>query len=53
MEALQGRYKLGVISNAFPSMRDALDRLDLSKYFQGIVIFADVGVSKPDPLIYQ
>jgi len=53
LEALQGRYRLGVISNAFPSMRDALERLDLSKYFQGIVISADVGVSKPDPLIYQ
>lgn len=53
LEAVQGRYRLGIISNAFPSMRDALDRLGLSKYFQGITISADVGVSKPDPLIYR
>lgn len=53
LEALQGRYKLGLISNAFPSMREALDRLVLSRYFQGIVISAAVGVGKPDPLIYR
>lgn len=53
LEALQGRYKLGVISNAFPSMWSALDRLGLSRYFQSITISADVGVRKPDPLIYR
>jgi putative hydrolase of the HAD superfamily len=51
--ALQGRYRLGLISNAYPSMREALDHLALSGYFQSIVISAEVGVRKPDPLIYQ
>ena len=53
LEALRGRYKLGVISNAFPSMREALDRLSLSGYFHSIVISAVVGVAKPDPRIYR
>ena len=53
LKALRGRYKLGVISNAFPSMREALDRLALSGYFQSIVISAVVGVAKPDPRIYR
>ena len=53
LQALQGRYKLGLISNAYPSMREALDRLALNGYFQSIVISAEVGVRKPEPLIYQ
>lgn len=53
LEALQGRYKLGLISNADLSMQEVLDHLALSGYFQSIIISAAVGVEKPDPLIYR
>jgi len=53
LKALKGRYKLGVISNAFPSMYEALDFTGLTPYMDSITISAEVGVSKPDPLIYE
>ena len=51
--ALRGRYRLGLISNAFPSLADVMDDLDLARFFDSMVISAWTRIAKPDPLIYQ
>lgn len=53
LEKLYGRYRLGVISNAFPSMDWVFDLLDIRKYFGIIVISSFVGISKPEKGIYE
>jgi len=53
LQAVQGHVRLGVISNAWPSMQEVLDRLGLTPYFDAITLSCAVGVSKPDPRIYQ
>ena len=53
LEGLYGHYKLGVISNAFPSMDWIFDLLDIRKYFDTIILSSKVGTAKPDPVIYQ
>ena len=50
---LVGRVRLGVISNAMPTLDIALDQLDLSKYFEVIINSAVVDAWKPEPRIYQ
>jgi putative hydrolase of the HAD superfamily len=51
--ALRGRYRLGLISNAFPSLVDVMDDLGLTRFFDSVVTSAWARVAKPDPLIYQ
>ncbi len=53
LAALKGRYKLGLISNAWASMRRLMDVLGLTPYFDALVISAEVGVRKPDPQIFR
>jgi putative hydrolase of the HAD superfamily len=53
LENLHGKYRLGVISNAFPSMDWVFDYLDIRKYFESITISSFVGVSKPEKRIYE
>jgi putative hydrolase of the HAD superfamily len=53
LENLQGEYRLGVISNAFPSMDWVFDLLDIRKYFETITISSFVGISKPEKGIYE
>ena len=53
LKLLKPGHKLGLISNAFPSLKELWDVLDLSGYFDSLVISALVGVSKPDPRIYE
>lgn len=53
LESLLGKYKLGVISNAFPSMDWIFDLLDIRKCFNVIILSCEVGKAKPDPLIYK
>lgn len=53
LEYLRPKYKLGVISNAAPSLRtQVLPEVGLLKYFDPIVISGEIGVRKPDPDIY-
>lgn len=49
----QGRVRLGLISNAEPSFREALGTLGLLPYFDEVVLSCEVGLRKPDPAIYQ
>jgi putative hydrolase of the HAD superfamily len=53
LEQLSREYRLGVISNAYPSFVRAFERLDIRRYFQHVVLSADVGVEKPDERIYR
>jgi putative hydrolase of the HAD superfamily len=53
LDDLSRTYKLGVISNALPSMDWVFDTLDIRKYFDSIIISAFAGVSKPDEEIYK
>lgn len=53
LESLQGTYRLGVISNAYPSMDWVFDLLDIRKYFESVIISAFIRVNKPKPAIYE
>jgi putative hydrolase of the HAD superfamily len=48
LEALRPHVRLGILSNAFPSMLDALDRVGLTPYFDDIVLSSTAGIAKPD-----
>jgi putative hydrolase of the HAD superfamily len=53
LSELGQRYRLAVISNAYPSLDWVFDRLDLRRYFAHITLSAFVGCAKPDPRIYH
>lgn len=50
---LSTKYRLGVISNAMPSMDWIFDRLGIRKYFESIILSASVNESKPGETIYN
>lgn len=50
--AAQG-FRMGVISDTFPSLKLTLEAVGLDKYFEVFVCSDQVGVMKPEPLIYQ
>ena len=51
LEQLTGRVRLGLLSNAGPSLREGIS--PLLPLFDDVVISAEVGCRKPDPEIYQ
>jgi HAD superfamily hydrolase (TIGR01549 family) len=53
LEDLNGRYHLAIVANAISDVsRLALQKLDVAKYFDYIVLSRDLGVRKPDPEIF-
>lgn len=52
LEMLHGKYKLGIISNASPSLMWSLEAFKLKKYFDAILLSAVEGSSKPRKDIY-
>ncbi len=50
---LRPRYKTGVISNAWPDMREYMVENKFDDAFDAIVISAEVGVMKPELKIYR
>jgi putative hydrolase of the HAD superfamily len=48
LDKLFGKYQLGVISNAFPSMDWIFDLLEIRRYFENITISAFVNTFKPN-----
>ncbi|MCX8103171.1 MAG: HAD family hydrolase [Candidatus Bipolaricaulota bacterium] len=54
LEALRGRFRLGMISNG-PSdvQRYKIKLFDLEREFDPIVISGEIGVAKPDPAIFR
>ncbi len=53
IRSLRPRYKTGVISNAWPDLRQYLSDKKVDKAFDALIISAEVGMMKPDPKIYQ
>jgi HAD superfamily hydrolase (TIGR01549 family) len=50
---LSGKYKLAIVANAITNVSQlALQKLDLAKYFDCIVLSRDLGVRKPDLEIF-
>ncbi|MBN1150460.1 HAD-IA family hydrolase [candidate division WOR-3 bacterium] len=53
LDSISKHYKLGVISNAYPSLDWIFDKLDIRKYFDTIIISAFIGKAKPEKSIYE
>jgi epoxide hydrolase-like predicted phosphatase len=54
IRSLRGRYKIGLLSNAFSDLRQVVtSRLSFSDAFDDMVISAEVNLVKPDARIYQ
>jgi len=54
IRSLRGRYKIGLLSNAWSNMRQVLDeRFHVADLFDELIISAEVGLAKPDPRIYR
>jgi HAD superfamily hydrolase (TIGR01549 family) len=53
LKGLNEGYKLAIVSNAITNVsRLALQKLDLAKYFDCIILSRDLGVRTPDPEIF-
>lgn len=50
---LRGKYKTGLISNAWSDLRQYIAKQKFDDAFDSITISAEVGVAKPDAKIYQ
>ena len=53
IRSLRGRYKTGLISNAWSDLRDFIVREKFDDAFDKMIISAEVGAMKPEPKIYQ
>ena len=53
LRRLDGRYRLGILANQQPWIRDILGRDGLAGFFDLWVISAEVGAEKPDPAIFE
>ena len=53
LDALHGRCRLGIVTNnSTAEQLEKLRALDIAGYFDTVVISEDVGVTKPDPMIF-
>jgi putative hydrolase of the HAD superfamily len=53
LRSLRPRYFVGLISNAWPDLRDYIARQGFDDAFDQMVISGEVGVMKPEARIYQ
>ena len=53
IRSLRPRYKTGLISNAWPDLRDFIVENKFDNAFDTLIISAEVGVMKPEAKIYQ
>ena len=53
LEALKGKYKLGIISDTWPSIVPVLDSYGLPPYFDTITFSYQVGCFKPNPRMFE
>jgi len=53
IRSLRGKYKTGIISNAWGDLRDFIVREKFDDAFDRIIISAEVGAMKPEAKIYQ
>lgn len=50
---LKDKYRLAVVSDAWPSLENVFIEADMKKYFDIIVISTQIGVLKPDKKMYK
>jgi len=53
LKALHGKYRLGIISDTWPSIVPELEHLDILKYFDCVTYSFEAGTFKPDPKMYR
>jgi HAD superfamily hydrolase (TIGR01509 family) len=53
IRSLRGRYKTGMISNAWNDLRGFIEKEKFDDAFDAMIISAEVGVVKPDARIFQ
>jgi len=53
LEALEGRFRLGVIANQPSSVREAMARDGLTRFFEVWGVSDDLGLQKPDPKLFS
>jgi putative hydrolase of the HAD superfamily len=53
LRSLRSDYFVGLISNAWPDLRDYITEQKIDEAFDHMVISAEVGVMKPEARIYQ
>ena len=53
IRSLRGKYKTGLISNAWGDLRDFVIREKFDDAFDKMIISAEVGTMKPEPKIFQ
>jgi len=53
LRSLRGRYKTGLISNAWGDLRDFIVREKFEDAFDRLIISAEVGAMKPEAKIYR
>ena len=53
LEALEGRFRLGVIANQPSSVRQAMERDGLTRVFEVWGVSDDLGLQKPDPRLFS
>jgi putative hydrolase of the HAD superfamily len=54
LQALKAHgYRLGVISDTFPSLEESLKAMGIARYFGSFTASSLVGVGKPDPKIFR
>lgn len=54
LDRLIGQLPMGLLTNGLPCLqRDKIAGSNLAPYFDAIVIAGDLGVRKPDPLVFQ
>lgn len=53
LEKLSSRYSLGIIANQSSDIRDLLKEWGLLSYFQLIILSEEVGVAKPNPILFS
>jgi epoxide hydrolase-like predicted phosphatase len=53
IRSLRGKYKTGLISNAWSDLRDFVVREKFDDAFDKMIISAEVGAVKPEPKIFQ
>lgn len=53
IRALRGKYKIGLISNAWDDLRGYISREKFDDAFDAMIISAEIGVVKPEAKIFQ
>ena len=54
LDALAGRARMAMVTNGLSDVQRArIERLDLGRYFDAVVISSEVGVTKPRPEIFD